>query len=116
MFSYMARYVPSSDLRPPMQKRAIGSLFCVLLLFYLVFHMVSGERGVIALLRETSKLEALKAELVEIKSKRESLDGKVKKLSNSSLDLDLLDEQARDVLGVTGKNEVVVFLDNNHKD
>ncbi len=112
----MARYINNSDLRQPLQKRAIGSLFCVLLLFYLVFHMVSGERGVIALLRETSKLEALKEELAAIKSKHESLDNKVKKLSSSSLDLDLLDEQSRQVLGVTGKNEVVVFLDKNHKD
>ncbi len=109
----MARYSNNLDVRPPMQKRAIGSLFCVLLLFYLGFHTLSGERGVIALLRETSKLDTLRAELEEIKTKRESLENKVKKLSSNSLDLDLLDEQARSVLGISGKNEVVVFLDND---
>ena len=109
----MSRYAPSSDHRSPMQKRAISSLFCVLVLFYLAFHTISGERGVIALLREGSKLEAMKTELAEIKSKREALENKTKKLSNSNLDLDLLDEQARLVLGVAGKNEVVIFLDKN---
>ena len=55
-------------------------IFCVLVLFYLAFHTISGERGVIALLRESSKLEAMKTELDEIKSKRESLENKTKKL------------------------------------
>ena len=112
----MSRYTTASDLRPTMQKRAISSLFCVLVLFYLAFHTISGERGVIALLRETSKLETMKTELAEIKSKRESLENKTKKLSSNNLDLDLLDEQSRLVLGVAGKNEVVVFLDKNSKD
>ncbi len=111
----MSRYATSSDFRPPMQKRAIGSLFCVLILFYLAFHTVSGERGVFALLRETSKLDTLKTELAEIKAKRESLERKVQKLSTSSLDLDLLDEQARLVLGRAGKDEVVIFTDNDSK-
>jgi cell division protein FtsB len=107
----MARYVPNSEYRTPIQKRAIGSLFCVLFLFYIAFHTVSGERGVFALLRESSKLETLKAELQDIKLQREVLDKKSKKLSNNNLDLDLLDEQARNVLGVAGKDEVVVFLE-----
>lgn len=73
--------------------------------------MVSGERGVFALMRETSRLENMKGELAEIKTKREALENKVQKLSNNNLDLDLLDEQARIVLGRAGKDEVVVFLD-----
>ncbi len=111
----MSRYANNSDFRTPIQRRAIGSLFCVLVLFYLGFHTVSGERGIFALLRETSKLEALKAELADIKSERESLERKVQKLSSNSLDLDLLDEQSRSVLGRVGKDEVVIFL-NNDKD
>ncbi len=107
----MARYNYQSEPHSPMKKRAIGSLFCVLLLFYLGFHTVSGERGVFALLRQTSKLDSLKMELADIKSQRETLEKKVGKLSNNNLDLDLLDEQSRRVLGASGKDEVVVFLD-----
>lgn len=106
----MSRYPYNSDVQP-IQKRAVGSLFCVLLLFYLAFHTVSGERGVFALLRENSKLESLKAQLAEVRSERESLEKKVSKLSSDNLDLDLLDEQARNVLGAAGKDEVVVFLE-----
>lgn len=107
----MSRYVGSADFHPPSRSRAVGSLFCVLVLFYLAFHTVSGERGVFALLRETAKLDTMKSELAEIKAKREVLEKRVKRLSDNSIDLDLLDEQARLVLGVAGKDEVVVILD-----
>jgi cell division protein FtsB len=35
----------------------------------------------------------------------------VDKMSTDSLDLDLLDEQSRKVLGYAGKNEVVIYQD-----
>lgn len=53
----------------------------------------------------------MQEELAKAIAKREALDKKVKLLSNASLDLDMLDEQARSVLGIAGKNEVVIFLE-----
>lgn len=94
----------------PFSKKVTSSLFWVLVLFYLGFHAVSGERGVFALFSETRKLAALNEELTQVKQQREDLDRKVRGLSNHSLDLDLLDERARMVLGLADKNEVVYFL------
>lgn len=105
----MSRHYNISNSQQPIQKRAIGSLLCVLILFYLGFHTVSGERGVFALLRESHKLDMLQSQLSELKSQRITLENKTKKLSSNNLDLDLLDEQARLVLGTSGKNEVVLF-------
>jgi cell division protein FtsB len=102
------RYADSSRLR---LKRATLPLFGVLAMFYLGFHAVSGERGALALFKESRKLETLKAQLEEVKVEREALDKKVRLLSDSSLDLDLLDERAKFVLGMAGKNEVVYFLE-----
>jgi cell division protein FtsB len=96
-----SRFMPS--------RRAAGPLICVLFLFYLGFHTVSGERGLFALFKETRRLEALQTELSAIKVKREALESKVKRLSSHSLDLDMLDEQARSVVGLAGKDEVVIF-------
>lgn len=87
-----------------------GPLVCVLVLFYLGFHAISGERGVAALFREKRELAALQAELASVRAKREALEVKVARLNSESLDLDLLDEQARRVLGMAGKDEVVYFL------
>jgi cell division protein FtsB len=91
----------------------VAPLFCSLVLFYLAFHAVSGDRGVVALFKESRKLELLKAELAQVRAERDMLDAKVRRLSNDSLDLDLLDEQVRRVLGLMGKNEVVYILDEN---
>ena len=108
----MSRYATASqESRRPAFKRAAGPLLCVLVLFYLGFHAISGERGAVALVKETRRLETLKAELASVKAKRESIDHKVRLLSDQSLDLDLLDEQARFVLGMAGKNEIVYFVD-----
>ncbi len=90
-------------------RRALGPLLCVLIMFYLGFHAVSGERGLFALFKETRRLEQLTAQLSDIRSNREQMEKKIKLMSNASLDLDMLDERARTVLGLAGKDEVVLF-------
>ena len=104
------RFVPTLPDSPlSITRRAAGPMFCVLILFYLGFHAVSGERGLFALFKENRKLEQLTQELADIRAKREALEKKVRLMSSKSLDLDMLDEQARNVLGYAGKDEVVIF-------
>jgi cell division protein FtsB len=91
-------------------RRAIGPLLCVLVLFYLAFHTVSGDRGVFALLKASHQLVMLKAQLAEVSARRQALEARASLISNRSLDLDMLDERARIVLGYTGKDERVIFL------
>lgn len=115
LLGYMASARTYPDSPRPFARRVIGPLLVVLAMFYLSFHAVSGERGLFALFAESRKLEVLKAELAEVKAKREALEHKVHLLSDSSLDRDLLDEQARRVLGKAGKGEVVYFRGENLK-
>lgn len=104
------RFIPHFPESPlSVSGRAVGPLCCVLIMFYLGFHAVSGERGLFALFKETRRLEQLNTELVDIRTKRDGLEKKIKLMSNNSLDLDMLDEQARNVLGLAGKDEVVIF-------
>lgn len=52
--------------------------------------------------------EILKQELLgKIRAKKNMIDG----ISLDSLDVDLLDEQSRKVLGYVSKNEVVIYQD-----
>ncbi len=111
----MRKNVTYMDSRPPFVKRVSGPLLIVFAIFYLGFHAVSGDRGLYALFRETRKLDLLQIQLQDVHAKREALEHKVKLLSNSSLDLDLLDEQVRRVIGMTGKDEIVYFLDDKAK-
>jgi len=95
----------------PAVKRLAGPFLLIFIMFYLGFHAVSGERGVFALFRETRKLEILNAQLAEVKEKHDALERRVHLLSDGSLDLDLLDEQVRRVLGMANQNEIVYFDD-----
>jgi cell division protein FtsB len=95
----------------PFAKRLGRPLLLVLIVFYLGFHALSGERGLFTWFAESRKLATLKADLADVKAQREALDHKVKLLSDGSLDLDLLDEQSRRVLGMAAKGETVIFTD-----
>ena len=66
--------------------------------FYLGFHSVSGERGLVAWFKENRRLEQLKDQLADATARREVYEKKIRLLSGGSLDLDMLDEQARAVL------------------
>lgn len=92
-------------------KRFLGPLFLSAAVFYLVFHALNGERGIYAYLKQSRNLEKSQQELARLVSERESLENRVHLLSDKSLDLDLLDEQARRVLGKSNKGEVVILLD-----
>ncbi|MDE3060426.1 MAG: septum formation initiator family protein [Pseudomonadota bacterium] len=105
----MARYALSYDTQRPFVTRMGRPFLLVFVIFYLCFHAVSGERGLLALFTESRRLDALNAELTEVKSRRAAIEHKVQRLSDNSLDLDLLDEQVRAVLGKAGRNEIIYF-------
>lgn len=96
----------------PRHKRPIiRSLALLGIMFYLGFHAVSGERGVFALFKETRQLHELETELTRVKGERQGLEHKVQLMSSDSLDLDLLDEQVRRVLGLANKGEIIYLPD-----
>lgn len=84
----------------------------LLLIFYFLYHSLSGERGVFALIRLNKDLTEKKLILEEILSEKSTIENRVKLLYPKSLDLDLLDEIARNDLGMIGENEKVVILKN----
>ena len=82
-------------------------------IFYFLFLTFFGEKGLIeffALKKKIAGKEIAKQELLNrMQAKKNMVDG----MNMNSLDLDLLDEQSRKVLGYVGKDEVVVYQDKN---
>lgn len=89
--------------------RMIRPIIIVCGLFYLSYHALHGERGLSALIREQHERSILQTELQEKKQQREAMELKVSHLRDGSLDLDLLDEQMRRMLGVMKPGEIVVM-------
>lgn len=94
----------------PSQKSMFRTLLFALGFVYLGFHAMHGERGLYALFREVRMQESLTHELAQVKAEREKLELRVTHLRDDSLDLDLLDEQTRRMLGGAEHFEKVVFL------
>ncbi len=87
--------------------------YCIVfsVIFYFLFFIFFGDKGLIeyfSLKSQIANREATKQELLsKMQAKKNMVDG----ISLDSLDLDLLDEQSRKVLGYVGKDELVIYQD-----
>lgn len=95
-----------------MQKRpsliAARPILFACALFYFAFHAFHGERGVFALFQNQHQLMEVERELEATRAERMTLEKRVGGLRVNSLDLDLLDEQARNMLGLSKENEMIM--------
>ncbi len=78
---------------------------------YLAYHVLHGERGLYALFKQLHQREVLEQEHTKTRAKREALERKVTHMRAGSLDLDLLDEQYRRMLGGAKDGEVVILFE-----
>lgn len=88
-------------------KKMILNIFLFLLLAYFVFHSIYGNRGIIAYFSLNRQLEKAYSELNSLKAERVELEHRVKLLRPESLDKDMLDQEARRILGMALPNEQV---------
>jgi cell division protein FtsB len=75
---------------------------------YFVFAAVQGDYGVFRRAEVTAESHHLKAEVATLNAEVARMENLTRRLSDSYLDLDLLDEQARDVLGMIRTDEIVI--------
>lgn len=69
---------------------------------------LQGENGLAAYREATVEERRLAAELERLRRDRAELENRVLRLSERYLDMDLLDERARAVLGLVREDELVV--------
>ena len=92
--------------------RTLGAIlfFAVafLLASYFVFSAVQGEYGVFRRAEITALEHDLEARLTALDAEVAAMENRTRRLSDAYLDLDLLDERARKVLGLARADEVVI--------
>ncbi len=87
-----------------------GIFFVLVLVFiYFSFYAVRGDRGLIRYMNLTREVATARQISAEYANQKEEWSDKVKRLSSESLDLDMLDEQARVVLNMVGPKEFVIL-------
>jgi len=87
---------------------AVYFAVCVALGAYFTFAAVQGDYGLFERVRTEADARILHAELADMKDRVAALENKTRRLSDDFLDLDLLDEQARQILGLIRHDEIVI--------
>lgn len=87
-------------------------MLCIMVFAYFLFYTVNGERGFLKYLYLKKEIAQAQKISEQYSSQKKELEDKVKLLSSSSLDLDMLEERARVVLNLVGNDEFII-LDNS---
>jgi cell division protein FtsB len=77
---------------------------------YFTYHAQHGDRGLKAKAGYKIRIAQLQAELDQVKQDRADWERRVALLKAGSLDRDLLDERARELLNYAHRNDVVVIV------
>ncbi len=86
----------------------LSSLLLIALALYFTFAAIQGDYGVFKRAEVEAEGRALSIELAALQAEVARMENLTHRLSDSYLDLDLLDEQARDVLGYVRADELVI--------
>ncbi|WP_296417378.1 FtsB family cell division protein [Pseudooctadecabacter sp.] len=80
----------------------------LMLAVYFTFAAVQGDYGVFKRAEIDAEGRMLAEELALVQAEVARMENLTRRLSDTYLDLDLLDEQARDVLGMVRADEIVI--------
>lgn len=95
-----------------MQRPGLGVFAYFALMFslgvYFMFASVQGDFGLFRRVQIEAEVVTLQTERDRLTEEVVALENKTRRLSDDYLDLDLLDSQARDVLGLIRSDEIVL--------
>jgi cell division protein FtsB len=75
---------------------------------YFTFAAVQGDFGLFRRVEIQAEAEELRRDLALLQQDIDQMENKTRRLSDDYLDLDLLDQQARSVLGMLRADEIVI--------
>lgn len=87
---------------------AVFAVIVISLMAYLTFAAIQGEYGLIRLVQIEAEEAEAREELERLEARRATIANKTRRLSHGHLDLDLLDERARIVLGLGHPDEIMI--------
>nr|WP_174823175.1 septum formation initiator family protein [Ruegeria arenilitoris] len=75
---------------------------------YFTFAAVQGDYGLFRRVEIAAERDALSRDLAKLNSEISEMENLTRRLSDTYLDLDLLDQQARSILGMIRSDEIVI--------
>ncbi|MDA1090930.1 MAG: septum formation initiator family protein [Proteobacteria bacterium] len=93
----------------------IGPVLGVCAVGYFTFHVVQGDRGLLAWWQIKQRVAIAKKSLQVSQSQRETMERRVRLLEPGTLDPDMLEERARLMLNYGHADDIVILEDNQSK-
>ena len=90
-------------------RHVVGPAIGVCVVGYFAYHVIHGDRGVIAWRALEQQVATARTELARVRSDRQALEHRVRLLHPGSLERDMLDEWSRRILNYAHPNEIVIF-------
>ncbi|MEQ8227284.1 MAG: septum formation initiator family protein [Rhodospirillales bacterium] len=94
-------------------RAAIAPFLLILMVAYFGISFVQGDRGLLAWIRLNDEIAVAQADLGELQDQRMRLEHRTRLLRPDGLDLDMLDERARALLGFAHRDEIVLYTPKN---
>lgn len=69
-----------------------------------------GGKGYLRLLEQQQEIQLLESDLITVQAQRDRLEDRVQRLREETLDLDMLDERVRAVLGYARPDEQILIV------
>ena len=89
----------------------LSFLITFFIFIYLVYFFVNGQRGLLKYFYLTKQAEEYNHTLAKLKAENDYYIDRTKRLEPNTVDLDYLDEQVRNNLGLIDKNQIVIIFD-----
>jgi len=90
-------------------RHVVGPVLGICAAAYFAYHVVQGDRGLIAWWSLKQRVANARESLDEITAQRKVLEHRVSLLHPNSLDPDMLDERARVMLNYGHADDIVIF-------
>lgn len=108
-----SRLLPRSAAIRKRLPQAVIVLVGVCVIGYFVYHVIHGDRGLVAWQVLDRDVAAAETDLAAVRDERIAIERRVGLLRIESLDLDMLDEWSRRILNYGADDEAVIFTEDD---
>jgi cell division protein FtsB len=92
-----------------LMRLGVAPILGVAVIGYFIYHLVHGDRGLVAWRELEERIAATEAVARQYAAERAELERRVALLRPDSLDRDMLDERAREVLNLAHPDDVIIL-------
>ena len=91
-------------------KAGAGPILGILAVAYFSYHLIEGDRGLFAYLKLQHEIDRAEVVYQLTENEKQALEKRVALLRPENLDVDMLEERSRDVLGLAHPDEIVIYM------